>query len=41
VWFPLRASEREILDQVTIAHVAARKLPKRIRTLAADPKAWV
>jgi Rrf2 family protein len=40
VWIALRASEREILDLVTIADVAGGKLPKRIRTLAADPKAW-
>ena len=41
VWIALRASEREILDTVTIADVASGKLPKRVRTLAADPDAWV
>jgi Rrf2 family protein len=41
VWIALRASEREILDSVTVADVAAGKLPKRVRTLAADPAAWV
>jgi Rrf2 family protein len=41
VWIALRASEREILDLVTIGDVAAGKLPKRVRTLAADPTAWV
>ena len=41
VWIALRASERQILDSVTIADVAASKLPKRVRTLAADPEAWV
>jgi Rrf2 family protein len=41
VWIALRASERQILDSVTIADVAAAKLPKRVRTLAADPDAWV
>jgi Rrf2 family protein len=41
VWIALRASERQILDSVTIADVAAAKLPKRVRTLAADPQAWV
>lgn len=41
VWIALRASEREILDSVTIADVAAAKLPKRVRTLAANPDAWV
>jgi Rrf2 family protein len=41
VWIALRASEREILDSVTIADVAASKLPKRVRTLAANPEAWI
>lgn len=41
VWIALRASERQILDSVTIADVAAAKLPKRVRALAADPQAWV
>lgn len=41
VWIALRASEREILELVTVADVAAGDLPDRIRTLAADPKAWV
>jgi Rrf2 family protein len=41
VWIALRASEREILELVTVADVAAGKLPKRVRALAADPRAWV
>ena len=40
VWIALRASEREILDLVTVANVAQNRLPKRVRTLAADPAAW-
>ena len=40
VWIALRASEREILDLVSIADVAAGKLPERVRDLAADPSAW-
>lgn len=40
VWIALRASEREILEQVTIADVAAGVLPGRITELAADPRAW-
>jgi Rrf2 family protein len=40
VWIALRASEREILDSVTIADVAAGTLPKRVRTLSANPDAW-
>jgi Rrf2 family protein len=41
VWIALRASEREILDLVTVADVAGGRLPKRVRTLAANPDAWV
>lgn len=41
VWIALRASEREILDLVTVSHVAKGQLPKRVRTLAADPDAWI
>jgi Rrf2 family protein len=40
VWIALRASEREILEIVTIADVASGKLPERVRDLVADPKAW-
>ena len=40
VWIALRASEREILDLVTVANVAQNRLPKRVRALAADPAAW-
>ncbi|GAA3763712.1 hypothetical protein GCM10022225_57080 [Plantactinospora mayteni] len=40
VWIALRASEREILELVTIADVANGKLPDRVRDLAADPAAW-
>jgi Rrf2 family protein len=41
VWIALRASEREILELVTVADVAHGELPDRIKTLAADPTAWV
>jgi Rrf2 family protein len=41
VWIALRASEREILDTVTVADVATGKLPKRVKALAANPDAWV
>ncbi|MBX6750033.1 MAG: Rrf2 family transcriptional regulator [Micromonosporaceae bacterium] len=40
VWIALRASERHILEQVTVANVAQNRLPKRVRALAADPAAW-
>ena len=41
VWIALRASEREILELVTIADVATGDLPKRVQDLAADPRAWI
>lgn len=41
VWIALRASEREILELVTVADVASGQLPDRIRELTADPTAWV
>ncbi|MEU6075228.1 Rrf2 family transcriptional regulator [Micromonospora sp. NPDC047074] len=40
VWIALRASEREILELVTVADVAAGTLPGRVVDLAADPGAW-
>jgi Rrf2 family protein len=41
VWIALRASEREILELVTIANVASGEMPDRVRDLIADPRAWV
>ncbi|MBX6355055.1 MAG: Rrf2 family transcriptional regulator [Micromonosporaceae bacterium] len=41
VWIALRASEREILELVTVADVASGKLPERVQTLVSDPGAWV
>ncbi|HEX6498192.1 MAG TPA: Rrf2 family transcriptional regulator [Micromonosporaceae bacterium] len=40
VWIALRATEREVLELVTVADVADGKLPDRVRDLAADPRAW-
>lgn len=40
VWVALRASEREILEMVTMADVVHGTLPPRVQTLAADPSAW-
>jgi Rrf2 family protein len=40
VWIALRASEREILELVSLADVAANELPERVRVLVADPRAW-
>jgi Rrf2 family protein len=40
VWIALRASERAILEQVTLEHLATGELPPRVTELAADPSAW-
>jgi Rrf2 family protein len=41
VWIALRASEREILELVSVEQVATGTLPARVRELSADPTAWV
>ena len=40
VWIALRASERLILESVTLAHVAAGELPGPVVDLVANPAAW-
>jgi Rrf2 family protein len=40
VWIALRATEREILELVSVAEVASGDLPERVRKLVADPNAW-
>ncbi|MFD1084534.1 RrF2 family transcriptional regulator [Micromonospora andamanensis] len=40
VWIALRASERQILELVTIADVAGGTLPEPVTKLVADPGAW-
>ena len=41
VWIALRTNMREVLEKVTLADIAAAKLPKRIDTLARNPESWV
>jgi Rrf2 family protein len=41
VWIALRASERAILEQVTLAHVASGTMPEPVAALVADPNAWI
>src|SRR3954466_13930941 len=41
VWIALHASERVILEGVTLAHVAAGELPKSVAALVANPSAWI
>lgn len=40
VWIALRASERAILEEVTLEHLAKGDLPPRVTELASDPAAW-
>ena len=40
VWVALRANVRHVLDEVTLADVAAAVLPPVVRDLTADPAAW-
>lgn len=40
VWIALRASERAILEEVTLAHIVEGELPPRVQLLTEDPRAW-
>jgi len=40
VWVALRASLRDVLEHVTLADVAAGKLPKQVSSLTREPGAW-
>src|SRR5499427_2335449 len=40
VWIALRANERAILEEVTLAHVVADALPDSVRKLADLPGSW-
>ena len=40
VWIAVRANLRAVVEQVTLADVAAGRLPEHVETLAADPEAW-
>jgi Rrf2 family protein len=41
VWVAVRASLRSVLEQVTLADVAAGELPPNVRELTEAPDAWV
>src|SRR3954470_13015355 len=41
VWVAVRASLRSVLEQVTIADIAAGELPDHVKVLVADEDAWV
>ena len=40
VWIAVRASLRRVLEEVTLADVAAGRLPEHVAELTADPGAW-
>jgi Rrf2 family protein len=41
VWIAVRHNQREVVEQVTVADLAAGKLPEPVIRLADDPEAWV
>jgi Rrf2 family protein len=41
VWISVRANLRAVLEAVTLADLAAGSLPASVKSLAADPEAWV
>ena len=41
VWIAVRANLRAVVEHVTLADVAAGRLPAKIDRLAEDPEAWV
>jgi DNA-binding IscR family transcriptional regulator len=41
VWIAVRASLRAVAEHVTLADVAAGRLPEDVDALANDPEAWV
>ena len=40
VWIALRASERVILEGVTLAHIVSGEMPEQVAALVANPAAW-
>jgi Rrf2 family protein len=41
VWIAVRASLRSVLEHVTVADLAAGKLPRAVTSLSKKPDAWV
>ena len=41
IWVAVRAALRSVLETTTVADVAANRLPRSVRTMVADPDAWV
>ena len=40
VWIALRASERAILEEVTLGQIVSGELPDSVTDLVGDPRAW-
>jgi DNA-binding IscR family transcriptional regulator len=40
VWVAVRAALRGVLEHVSVADLAAGRLPKSVEKLVADPEAW-
>jgi Rrf2 family protein len=40
VWIALRASERAILEEVTLGQIVSGELPATVMDLVGDPRAW-
>jgi DNA-binding IscR family transcriptional regulator len=41
VWIALRANERAVLEQVTLADIVSGTLPDTIKNLTENPNAWI
>jgi DNA-binding IscR family transcriptional regulator len=41
VWIAVRKNLRAVVERVTLADVAAGRLPEHVTELARDPDAWV
>ena len=41
VWIAVRKNLRDVVERVTLADIAAGKLPSAVAELASDPEAWV
>lgn len=41
IWIAVRSALRNVLEEVTLADVAAGELPDHVAALTADPRAWV
>jgi DNA-binding IscR family transcriptional regulator len=41
VWIAVRANLRAVLETVTLADLAAGRLPEEVARITADPEAWL